>query len=1033
MKAILLMCLIGLGVMLVQTSSAQTLAIKGQVVDASNNESIPGTTVLIKGTTKGTITDGSGGYTIQVASGQSLIFTSIGYRSREILVDKATTINVKLETDFQQVQEVVVTALGMKEDKRNLGVAVTEVKGTEIAQSQRSNFVDALQGRVAGISVNQSSGLPGASSSVVIRGISSLSGSNEPIYIVDGMPYNNRTFSTNSFATAGVSGMSLENRGVDFSNRAADINPEDIESVVILKGPEATSLYGVEASNGAIVITTKRGKAGDLRVNYSNNFSVVKINEYPEIQRKYGQGLNGITDNTVFTYFGEPYAADSTLYDNITPFFQTGFSSKHSVSLEGGSEKTQYRLSTTYNNSEGVIPGTAQEKFSLSNSIKGELSKYFDFDFSMAYTNDYVDRVFKSSGGPMIGLLIWPSGDDASNFLNVDGTRRQFTGTADAYENPYFNIYKNKYWTKTSRITSVSVLNFHATDWLTFRGKFGMDIYADQNYMLRHPESNLARSYGGIIDDAVANNRSMTYEYFAMLKKEVGDLNIDFKVGSTIYDYYYKSVAGSGESFLDPNFAALNNIPPDKQRNRSKIEQKRVIGAVSILTLNYKSIINFQLSGRNDWSSTLPTDNNSFFYPGANFALVLSEIPTLKEMEWLTFAKLRGAYAIARKDPPPYGVYPALESQPTTGGGYAYGFTGPNPLLKPEKTTSYEGGVEIKVFNNRLGMDATYYKKESVDQIISNLRLSYGTGYVLSVMNGGTMWNSGIELQFTGVPVISNNFRWEIYGNFNKMESKLTYLPTGLTEFYNSDTWFYGNVRNGAIVGEATTTISGLPYERNNNGDILINPQTGLPLRKGTFGAIGDRNPDFSVGLTNRFVLGNFELSFLLDMRKGGDVFNGTEHFLTVRGLSTRTLDRETPVVVKGIIKDGYENSDHPTANNIQIMPYTSGASYYYTTPNNGLMNEEDFVEKNINWVRLKDVTLSYRFSKSFLDAHLKTIKNLSIFTTATDLFLLTNYRGLDPVILGNNAAVSGSGSAGMDYGNFPLPMGINFGIKVGF
>jgi hypothetical protein len=300
-------------------------------------------------------------------------------------------------------------------------------------------------------------------------------------------------------------------------------------------------------------------------------------------------------------------------------------------------------------------------------------------------------------------------------------------------------------------------------------------------------------------------------------------------------------------------------------------------------------------------------------------------------------------------------------------------------------------------------------------------------------MNGGTMWNDGIELQFNAVPVISNDFRWEIIGNFNKMHSKLTYLPTGLTEFYNSDTWFYGNVRNGAIVGQSITTISGLPYERNKNGDILVNPQTGLPLRLGTFGAIGDRNPDFSMGLVNRISYKNFELSFLLDIRKGGDVFNGTEHFLTVRGLSTRTLDRETPVVVKGVLKDGLQNTDNPTWNNVEIYPYSSGSSYYYTTPNNGLMNEEDFVEKDINWLRLKDITLTYRFSKSFLSRNVKAIKNLSVFATATDVFLLTNYRGLDPVILGNNAAVSGSGSAGMDYGNFPLPMGVNFGINVGF
>jgi TonB-linked SusC/RagA family outer membrane protein len=1003
------------------------------VVDASTNETLPGINVVIKGTTQGTITDMSGVYEVKVAPGQVLVFSSIGYQSKEVAVGNSILINVRLEADVQNIKEVVVTALGMKAEKKNLGVAVTDVKGSEIAQTQRTNFIDALQGRVAGMTINQSSGLPGASSQVVIRGISSLSGSNEPLYVVDGLPFNNRTFNTNLFATAGTSGQSLENRGVDFTNRAADINPDDIESVTILKGPEATSLYGVDASNGAIIITTKRGKEGALKVDYSNSFTLVKVTKYPEIQQKYGQGLNGITDNTYFTYFGEPYGADTLLYNNIKPFFQTGFSQRHNVSLSGGSDKTQYRLSASYTNAEGIIPGAGQEKINLSNSIKGELSKYFNFDFTMSYTNDFVDGVFKSSGGPMIGLLRWPSGYDASDYLNPDGTRRQITGTSDAIENPYFNVNKNDYWTKTSRISSVTVLNIVPNEWLSFIGKFGFDIFANQNYMLRHPESNLARSYGGLIDDAVANNRSLNYEYYAIMKKDVGDFKLDLKLGSTVYDYYYKAVAGAGEGFLDPNFESLNNIPPDKMRNRSTIQQRRVLGAVGIFTLNWKSILNLQLNGRNDWSSTLPMDNNSFFYPGANFAFLLSEIPAIKEISWLSLAKIRGASAIARKDPPPYGVYPALESQVTTGGGYGYGFTGPNPLLKPEKTTSYEGGVEIRVLNNRLGVDATYYKKESKDQIIKDLRLSYGTGYILSVMNGGTMWNSGVELQFNAVPVTNNHLRWEINANYNKMWSELTYLPTGLTEFYNSDTWFYGNVRNGAVVGEPTTTISGLAYERNNDGVILINPQTGLPLRKGTFGAIGDRNPDFAIGISNRISYKNFEFSFLLDTRKGGDVFNATEHMLTLAGLSKRTLDRETPVVVKGIVKDGFENSDSPTWNNIQIQPSRSGASYYYTTPNNGMMNEEDFVERDINWVRLKDVTVAYRFSKNFLQANLRSLSSFSIFVTATDVFLLTNYRGLDPVILGNNAAVSGSGSAGMDYGNFPLPIGINFGVKVGF
>jgi TonB-linked SusC/RagA family outer membrane protein len=1033
MKITLLLCLMVIGIMLPHVTLAQTTVIKGQVVDAKTNESLPGVTVVVKGTNQAVSSDVSGMYTIRTAPGKVLVFSCIGYQKNEVTVGNTTQINIRMETDYKMLNEVVITALGIKEERKTLGIAVTEVKGNEIIQSRRTNFVDALQGRVPGLTVNQSSGLPGASSSVVIRGISSLSGSNEPLYIVDGLPYNNKTFSTSSFATASNTGQSLENRGVDFTNRGADINPEDIETVTVLKGPEATSLYGIDASNGAIVITTKRGKAGELKVNYSNSFSFTKINKLPQVQQVYGQGRNGTLDTTYFQYFGEPYAPGTKLYDNIKPFFQTGFSQRHNVSFEGGSQKTQYRLSASYTDSKGIVPTSDQNKLNISNTIRGEISKYFNFDFTMAYTNDKVDRVLKSAGGPMIGLLMWPSRDNAQIYLNPDGTRRKITGASDSYENPYFNINKNKMWTKNSRVVSGIALNVIPTDWLKIVGKFGLDIYTEQNFLLRHPESNLSGAYGGLIDDAVGNNRNLSWESYAMLNHQFGDFKLDLKMGGTIYDQYYKSVAGSGEGFLDPNFSSLNNIPPANQRTRSVISQKRVVGAIGIFTLNYKSIFNLQISGRNDISSTLPLNNNSFFYPGANFAFLLSEIPAIKSLKWLEFAKIRGAYAIARKDPPPYGVYPALETQLTTGGGYGYGFTGPNPLLKPEKTTSYEGGLELMFFKGRLGFEGTYYKKESVDQIISNLRLSYATGYVLSVMNGGSMWNNGIELLLNGTPISNNFLRWDISANFNKMNSKLTFLPTGLLEYYNSDTWFYGNVRNGAVVGQSTSTISGLPYERNKKGDILINPQSGLPLRLGTFGKIGDRNPDFSVGIFNRFAFKNFEFSFLLDTRKGGDVINLTEHQLVLNGLSTRTLNRETPVVVKGVLKDGFQDSDHPTLNNVQILPSRSGASYYYTTPSNGLMNEEDYVEHNISWVRLKDVTLSYIVPKNFLASHLKTVNSLSVYATATDLFLITNYRGLDPVIMGNNAAVSGSGSAGMDYGNFPLPIGFVFGLKIGF
>jgi TonB-linked SusC/RagA family outer membrane protein len=889
-----------------------------------------------------------------------------------------------------------------------------------------------LQGRVAGVVINQSSGLPGSSSQVTIRGITSLSGSNQPLYIVDGLPYSNSMTNTSDFASNMNTSSALNNRGVDFTNRGADINPEDIESVTVLKGPEATSLYGLDASNGAIIITTKRGKAGKMSVNYSNSFAFSKITKYPEVQRVYGQGQNGVKDTTVYNYFGEKYPEGTKFYDNIKDFFRTGFNQKQNLSFEGGSDKINYRVSASYNTNQGFVPNSDQVKWNLSSAITSQLSEKIKIDESLNYTNDNVDGVLKGSIGPMIGLLVWPSTDDASVYLNPDGSKRKVF-TSEGFDNPYFSVNKNFTKDVTNRLTNVTNLSYDATSWLRFVGKFGIDTYSSNKTILKHPESVLATSIGGSIDELETNSINYSLEYLADMNKKIGDFKINLKVGGSVIDQYSKSVGGYGERFLDPSFLKLNAVTKTTYKSQTTVRERRLVGALGILNINYKGIVNLQVNGRNDWSSTLAPDRNSFFYPGVNGAFIISELPYLRSIHWLTFAKLRGAYAIARKDPAPYSLYPVLESQSTTSGGFLYGFTGPNPLLKPEKTSSFEVGGEARLFDNRLAVDVSYYKKTSIDQIMTGVRMSYATGFILNNLNGGTLWNSGLELQLSGYPVKKNDVTWEIIGSFNKMWSKLTKLPEGQTEYYNSDTWIYGNVRNGAMLNNPLSTLTGLPYLRNNTGNILINPATGLPVRSGSFGVIGDRNPDFTLGITNIVTIKNFEISFLIDTRKGGDVFNATEHYLTTKGLSKRTLNRNIPAVVKGVYQDGFENSVNPTYSNIIIDRSRSGGSYYYSTPDNGFLNEEDFVEKDIDWIRLKDLTIRYKFSPVFIAKNLKGCQSFSLYATFTDLFIITNYTGLDPVILGNNAAVNGTGSAGIDYGNFPLPMGVNFGLSVGF
>jgi hypothetical protein len=453
-----------------------------------------------------------------------------------------------------------------------------------------------------------------------------------------------------------------------------------------------------------------------------------------------------------------------------------------------------------------------------------------------------------------------------------------------------------------------------------------------------------------------------------------------------------------------------------------------LVGAFGSLNLNYNDMLYLNVTGRNDWSSTLPIQNRSFFYPSAGLSFIFTELaPFAGIKNVLSYGKLRGSIAQVGKDANPYSIRPFYESATTTGGGFRYGFTGPSLNLRPEMTTSYEFGTELKFFNDRFGIDATYFNKKSVDQIVQNLRLSYATGFVLMAFNAGEIQNQGVELQLNATPVQTQDFSWNILANFTKNWSELLKLPGDVSEFYNSDTWLYGNVRAGARLGGPLTTFTGYDYERNEAGQMLISPTSGLPiLNTSDWVVVGDKNPDFNVGLTNSFTYKNISLNFLMDFRVGGDVYNATEHYLTTRGLSMRTLDRDQPRIVEGVLKDGLENTANPTENHIPI-DLARNSSYW-----GSIYPYQSFIEKDINWVRLRDVTLNYRLPVSTL-AKTKFIKNASIFVTGTDLFILSNYSGLDPVSNGNSAAVGGAGGGGIDYGNFPLPRGLNVGINVGF
>jgi hypothetical protein len=450
------------------------------------------------------------------------------------------------------------------------------------------------------------------------------------------------------------------------------------------------------------------------------------------------------------------------------------------------------------------------------------------------------------------------------------------------------------------------------------------------------------------------------------------------------------------------------------------LEQRRLVSLFGQAVLNYRDFWYLTVTGRNDWTSTIPQPRNSFFYPSISTSFVFSDaFPSVRRF---VTGKARLGFAAVGKDARPYAYRPSLEYKTTSYGGYGYGFWGPNLALKPEFKKSIEGGVELAFLEGRLGVDATVYRAQTKDQIVNDIRGSYGTGFILFNLNGAETRSRGLEVTVRGTPVTKPTFGWDVTLNWTSAGSIVTSLPHELPESYVSDTWLYQNVRNGTWPKLSTMSLTGLFYLRNNQGKLLIDPATGLPIRSTTFIDAGyDRQPDFTLGIANTFRYKRFTVDFLLDVRKGGDVFNATQHYLTRQGLTMQTLDREEPRVIEGVLRDGKENSANPTQNTIVVIPSVQTA--YYTN-----MSEELFIEKDINWLRLRDITLRYEVPGRLLGA-----RSASVYVTGTDLFLITNYSGFDPIVNGNTAAVGGSGAVGMDFGNFPMPRAVNFGINVGF
>jgi TonB-linked SusC/RagA family outer membrane protein len=1024
-KFLLIFCAIFLLIGSAKTQ-AQNKNVSGVVTSSEDGVELPGVSVKVKGSTRGTSTDANGKYTISVSADETLVFSYIGMQSVELKVGNQSTINVKLKSDASQLNEVVVTAFGVEKEKRTLGYATQTVSGDDVNETQRENFLNALQGRVAGATINATSGAPGASSQIVLRGFNSLSGNNSPLIVVDGLPIDNQTLDQNNLTVQG------SNRQNDFTNRAADINPNDIESITVLKGPEAAALYGIQAGSGAIVITTKKGKAGKMKISYDNNFRVDQTYLFTDVQDVFGIGFLGDSTQTRRA-FGPRLASGVQTFDNTRNFFQDALTQRHNLSLSGGVKNVTYRFSGSTINQQGTIPTTGFDRYNgrLTLGYKTK-NNMFDVTGTGAYTYSYNQKALRGAGGFLQALVSWPITSDARDYLNEDGTRKRFFDNENFQEsdNPYWLVNQNESSDETNRFNYNLAANFRPTKWLTLSAKGSYDGYKTTGDTFFDPRSNQFFSVGGQIENYTVDYRGFSGVFLATATKTVGKFDNRLMVGSAIDDWRTETFSERGQNLQVVNDEFVNDfstIDPATYLNsrtlgRDTLSLRRLVGVFAEYTVSYDRWLNLTVAGRNDVTSTLPKASRSFFYPSASLSFVFSDLLGINP-KLLTLGKLRASVAETAKDISPYGSQSVYNLQLTSGLGYGYGFTNNNPNIVPERQRTFELGTELKFLDNRLGVDFTYYNTLNVGQIVRLVRLSYGTGFILSTLNVADTRNQGMELMLTAQPIKTRNFVWNVNVNAAGTRNEVLGLPSNIPEYYNSDTWVDA-FRNGLTLGSTTTSLTGQDYLRNDANQVLIDPNTGFPLVNPVYVPIAERNPRITGGILNSFSYKKLTFGFNLDYRIGGDIMNGTEYWNTREGYSTRTLDREQTIIVPGILRDGLENSATPTTNTMQIIPSTS--SYFQ----DGRVYASNFVERDINWLRLREIRISYTLPTAFVQ-RVKSISSVSVYASGTDLFILSNYSGADPSANSNNAATAGIGGFGIDYFTASTPRGFNAGVRL--
>lgn len=988
---------------------AQSVTLKGKVTDKSGSPVI-GATIKIKDSGKGTTAGTDGSFEIAYDGTAVLVVTAIGFDPAEVTVSNQSSVTIPLSENKKELNEVVVTALGVKRDKRVLTYSAQEVKGATLAAAKEPNIVNALSGKVPGVQITSASGTPGSASRIVIRGATSFFGENQPLIIIDGVPVNNDETGNLTMGPG--------------TNRLADIDPAIIESTSVLKGAAATALYGSAGARGVLMITTKSGLGNVDRkptVSISQDISFEKP-WFPEVQDKYGQGERGIY------YNGEDQKTSSSWgplmdtlmidgqrakkYNQLKDFFRTGVTSTSAVNVSGGNGNSDYLMAYSYINQQGTVPETDYKRHALFAKYNTKILSNLNSTFQLNYSSSTNDR---APEGYTLESPIWtvytaPISWNPKPELNPDGTQRVFRYSRN---NPYWALENITNKARVNRFIPVITLNYSPFSWLTITERAGADLYTEQDKYLEGIGSN-SNPLGKIIEQNITF-RQFNHDFIINANKTFGDFNVSLLLGNNVFSSYQQitRATGTGLSVEDfGNIGQASNIAYIDNEYRT-----RKVGFYAQSNIDYKRMLVLSLTGRYDGSSVLAQDNSFYPYGSVAGGFIFSELLSPDISNIINFGKVRVSYAIVGNDNvPAYSLntpYQKPDGMPGLGAitfpfqgqsGYLLSQTLGNPYLRNEQLNEFEVGLETNLFNNRIGLEASYFDKKTKNGLIPGVAVAYSTGYTGTTVNSARMSNKGVELLLNAKPVVGKNFSWDFSFNFTKISNKVLYIYNDMDQLANGFTTI--------VVGQPYGVIMGSSFKRNEQGKLMTD-ETGLPFSDGSVNNIGNITPDWTAGLTNTLRYKQFSLSFLFDMKKGGDIQNNVDGYGYFYGTPKITEDRADRVV------DGISVVDNKP-NTISV----TGMDYWRR-----LSGITEAVIQDGTYIKLRTVTFNYDFGRTLFPRSF--LKSASFAVTGRNLWIYSpHFTGGDPE---TSPFGSNNSSQGIFSFSTPTSRSINFSLKASF